>query len=1421
MPYLVDDAAYQRWNEKGKHKFAFYTPQTEDQDMSPQRLMTLMKTEMNKLVNTSVSYEVQAQSIGRIFGLAHELINEGDTIRIIDTGFTPKLYLEARAIAGDESFKDPTQDKYVFGDYREIVDQNDELRRLYQKILSSLYDKVPQDLFDQLKDKVNEQNQDIIDAKDKADQAQKESQTAKDLAEATVDYVEKNLVDIIEGVNPPTANLKPNKTLWRDISNGKPGILKIWTGTTWESVVPDVEKVKKETLEQVSKDIKSTKDELNQKVQTVENKTKEIAGQVADVAKEVGNKVDQTWINNQLKDKADKSGVYTKDEIKDGFIGKQIYETDKQGNVKKFQDINTSIGQTNEALTQKAEKSELKKTSEGLSQLEQKTNEIKTTADGTKQTLTQLKTQVDNTKVGGRNLLVKGDLEKTNSREFVKYADLAPIIDLHGLIEYTISFDIKVAVAGEVQVYMQNGSGAKYKFAKNVNATTQYERRFIIVTPTLDNKTLTESWLSFYGTYDSGRFITVKNVKMEKGNVPTDYSPAPEEQVTTTDFTKKTVEIETTIKGINTTVSNVQNEQGKLTERVTKSEQTADGFKQTIESLTKKDTEISNKLNTVESTVEGTKKTISDVQQTTNDLKKTTTEIKEQAGKISEKLESVEKKANTLNDEFTKKTTEIEKSVDGVKTTVTNVQNNQTGFEKRMNTVEQTVDKNSQTITSLSTTQGEQGKLIQKNTSSIEQLNNEIKLSVSETQMQDYIGEIGTTNIFLNTPFEIKEIDKDGNVTKRTPSLDKWSFTSNTKPGIITEASVSRHHAGYNSLHIQSTGQTSNVYVNAFQDAPMLSNSGAYVLSFWMYTEDVNAIDEGATVGMYVYGGGSQVSRKELALKPLLKSGAWVFIVLNVDAPTVPTTHARMYLTLVKNGSIYLSQPQYQQGTKPSTYMPNPKDITNYKEMIDLVGSKVATSDYNKQVTKYDTQFEQNTREINLRATKESVYTKQEGDGRYGDKAMVVRHESEIKLNADQILQRVKSGEIASTINQTAQSVLIQAQKINLVGAVTAESINSGILRGTQIYTNADVSGAYIKLEKQHLTLMNGTQPRGYFGFITRNDSNTQTALVLGNDYAVNKQLEGSLVIDQVSPGTNWSNAVASIGIASGGKTGNDINKNSYINFKRYMGDMEIRAEGGIDMKAQNGIMKLQTNSSNGIYLDSASIININSNKGVYTFQNGRDLMGRWALQIKDSDSGVVNSGDVDLNIGNQLILRVARQYPYTQEGLQVKNNKGNDYVGISCGVVTYSSLSQRSTRQLKTSIKDIGAIDPLQKLMELQPRQYYMKEDVNKLYEKRQAILDSESGEKMPTYEDIPHQYGFIAEEVPEEFSTPQRKAVNMYPLITMGIAGTQEVYKKHLDLEETVKAQATQLATQEDRIARLEELLLQQLINKKPEQP
>ncbi len=648
VPYLVDNDAFQRWNEKGNHKFGFYSPETENDDMDAKRLMTLMNAELKKRVNTSVSYEVEAQSIGRVFGLAHELINEGDTIRIKDTGFTPKLYLEARAIAGDESFKNPLQDKYVFGDYHEIIDPNEELRRIYNRILSSLGNK--QEMINQLDKLVKEANETASNAK-------KESEAAKTLAEKVQENIKNNTVEIIESKYPPTTGLKDRKTLWLDISNSKPGILKLWKDGIWDPVVPDVELVKKETIEQVSKDIESTKTELNQKVQSMEGKAQEIARQIVDVQKQVNDKVDQTWINNQLKDKADKSGVYTKDEIKDGFIGKQIYETDKNGNVKKFQDINTSISQTNEALKQKAEKSDLTKTNDGLTKLQNKTNEIETTASGTKQKLSELETTVNNTNIGVRNYVLDSDKFILPPNTVQGFSFVNDLKDLQGKqVTLSVYVEIKNAKTG-VNPSNRIGFEPSIRYSDN---SIQHLGAWLKITDGMNFKGVisTTVWIKDIGILKTeqnavyiqcgGDYVKVGRPKIEIGNKVTDWTPAPEDNVSNTDFTKKTVEIETTIKGINTSVSNVQNEQGKLAERVTKSEQTANGFKQSIESLTKKDTDISNKLNVVESTVEGTKKTISNVQQTTSELTKTTTEIKEEAGRTKERMEQINSKVDGL-----------------------------------------------------------------------------------------------------------------------------------------------------------------------------------------------------------------------------------------------------------------------------------------------------------------------------------------------------------------------------------------------------------------------------------------------------------------------------------------------------------------------------------------------------------------------------------------------------------------------------------------------------------------------------------------------------------------------------------------------------------------------------------------------------
>ncbi|KMP17986.1 peptidase S74 [Bacillus cereus] len=557
LPYIVDADAFQRWNEHGQHKFGFYTPETEELDMTPKRLLTLMEIELKKRVNSSISYEVEAQSIGRIFGLEHELINEGDTIKIKDTGFTPALYLEARVIAGDESFTDPTQDKYEFGDYREIVNQNEELRKIYNRILSSLGNK--QEMIDQL-DKL------VQDANETASNAKKESEVAKTLAEKVQEDIKNNTVEIIESKNPPTTGLKPFKTLWRDISNGKPGILKIWTGKDWESVVPDVESVKQETLEQVNKDIQSTKTELNQKVQEAQNQA---TGQYNEVKESL------QGVSRTISDVQNEQGNINKkvtqiEQTSDGF------KTSIESLTKKDTEISNKLNTVE--LTVDGTKKAISDVQQTTGELKQTTTEIKEQAGKITEKLTSVETKVNNDKAGGRNLLLDSNIKYEKTDYLINQYSLTE--NFFAGEEYT--FVIKGSVPqGQKFGVWQNGSSNNVGYATSVYANGITYVTFKAVATTSGN----ERKLSLYNYPSNTTKAIVEWVALYKGNKPQDWTPAPENQVTTDEFTKKTTEIEKSVDGVKTSVTNVQNSQTGFEKRMSTVEQTASGLSSTVSDL--------------------------------------------------------------------------------------------------------------------------------------------------------------------------------------------------------------------------------------------------------------------------------------------------------------------------------------------------------------------------------------------------------------------------------------------------------------------------------------------------------------------------------------------------------------------------------------------------------------------------------------------------------------------------------------------------------------------------------------------------------------------------------------------------------------------------------------------------------------------
>ncbi|WP_267379384.1 phage tail spike protein [Bacillus sp. GM_Baccil_2] len=1297
--YIVDDAAFQRWNVNGKHLFGFYTPESEKDELTPARLLTLAKTELKKRVSAIITYEVNSIDISSVFGYEHEDVSEGDTIRIIDEGMTPTLYLEARAIAGDDSYKDKHQNKHTFGNYVEIVNQDEALRKLYQKMLAMINDKVSKEWFAALEEKAN-------DATKKANEAVEESQSAKDVANATKDYMEQNMVDIIEQPTAPTENLRDGKTLWIDSSDPENKMQKLWKDGQWKRVTPDTG-----PLQQSINDAQI-------EIDTLKNTVKDLP--------------DTTWVNQQLEGKADKSGVYTKDYIDQNVVGKQVYETDKQGNTQKFSDMKTEIDRNAEAITNKAEKTQVDTLSNNLNQVTQTANTAKQTAESNTNTITSLQTIVSSLNDNVTNLLVdsgtfegaKTTIPSATDRWWFKNNGLvrlsADTYQGNAVIETqtawnSLAYNFKdlvsrgVVKAGDKVNYsvcvrvknLANGQSAQQNFyfrtgatgIRPTNATNQWQRVSVSFTVTPDMMTVT-------GT-STDSFMRIEPDTAQTGAI---------------------------------------------------------WYQQSTPQLT-----------------------------------------------IGEKVYTW-RPAPEDNATFIKKSNEIKQTVDSNVATIQSIQKDQGTMQSTLNEVKQTTDSNSQTITTLSQTQGKQGDIIQQNTSDITQLNNQMKSKVSDTQMQEYVGGLGSTNLLFNAAFEDRVINAStGAVTNTTPSTTKWSVVG-TGSGITIIPESARHHEGYNSVKITATGQTTSKWPGIMQRVPAVQNGGDYVFSAWVYVQDKNTLDNGGAIKLQFFNGANAVSTfAQTEIKDILVNNSWVLVSVKISSPNVAITHLQGDIWVRQNGTIWVSQPQLQQGSTRSTFMENPKDYANYDQLVGEIGKKVATSDFNSKVSTIETSINQQSNRIDLKAEKNDVYNKVDSDGRYGSKAIVESHTSQLSVMSNEINLRVKSGEIASAINQTAQSVLIQANKIMLDGFIEAKHLKAQELVGVTIKTAPNTENRYVKLNEQDIRLIDKNQVRGYLGFYNRaSDNALQPTFILGRD--ASSEINGSFVINQITPIENgveqFGKTSAYIGMAS--------NYNPTTNTFGRSAEISLFSDGGhIQLKAQ-GIFKV---TSNVFSSESSTYHEFKSSTGSFTF--ARTGLPSNLNQTTIQDDG--NNADLRLAF---IRLRSSHVSGYQGKLQLIPTGESTPTAGLEAGNISYTSLTNRSSRTIKANIRDLE-IDSLEKIMGLKVQQYNFKSDVEKLYQMREGAVGTD---KIYTTADIPLQYGLVLEDTDETFHSDLGDGINLYTLVSLNVDGTQKIKRKQdvqderiIQLEKEIEERKLKEADQDKRITTLEELI-GKLMNETP---
>ncbi|WP_257140216.1 carbohydrate binding domain-containing protein [Bacillus pseudomycoides] len=678
--------------------------------------------------------------------------------------------------------------------------------------------------------------------------------------------------------------------------------------------------------------------------------------------------------------------------------------------------------------------------------------------------------------------------------------------------------------------------------------------------------------------------------------------------------------------------------------------------------------------------------------------------------------------------------------------------------------------------------------------------------------MQEYIGELGADNLLMNTQFVKHTLDSFGNISLSTPSLERWNADKDSTDRKIT-VDETRRYGNSRSVKIETTHTDTNIWHGIYQDVPAYQNQGKFQFSAMLYTTDKYNISLGAAYKIEFFNGTTSVGTyKQVEFQDSLIDNQWVRFTMEHTAPDAPITHARIEIWIRRAGTVWVSEPQCNVGEKLPTYLENPKDIVNYDAMVKEVADRVTKTEYNTRNTSYDTQFQQTTQEINLRAKSTDVYSKQEANGTFGSKAIVERHETEIKLNSQNISLKVDANRVIGAINLSSEAAVIQAKKIYLDGYVEAKHIRSGSLKGVVIMTeDPSSSNNHMRLEKQNLTLYGTGRSRGYLGFVPTTDGSFTEALVLGNDYSgAGGSVNDSLVIDHTSPSaTNFTDSVASIGLASGKDAKGNILKSSHISFTRYGGTkMTLNSTGSIDVVAKDDI-----------YLNASNLGDVRMRGGNYDF-----------LSI----SGTFTFRKERTQITNDFILRLDDTDGYeavatTYHNMHIKVHKGTRnkegfyflerydpaqgiytmYANVNCNNlwaaydVSGVTWTQRSTREIKADIQEIQS-DEVDALMLLKPSQYFLNKDVE---EYGIEYLREHSSDFL--------QYGFVAEETPEQFQGRDKRSVVPYSLITVNIAATQQIMLRQNEQQKEINSLKEQNIAQEERISKLEALVQQLLAN------
>lgn len=188
-----NEEARMRWSRTGGHIWDIHEPETENQDITLERLETIGLIELNKRIAMKYNYEVEAISLENMIGYSHERVRLGDHVRIKDTRFRPALFMDARVIKIERSLTRASDKKFTLGDYVVYDDgELESIRREFKRRLERTERESARDaqrradhVWTEAEKIWREAVLDIEDAKTRLGQAEEDLRDAEELLDQT------------------------------------------------------------------------------------------------------------------------------------------------------------------------------------------------------------------------------------------------------------------------------------------------------------------------------------------------------------------------------------------------------------------------------------------------------------------------------------------------------------------------------------------------------------------------------------------------------------------------------------------------------------------------------------------------------------------------------------------------------------------------------------------------------------------------------------------------------------------------------------------------------------------------------------------------------------------------------------------------------------------------------------------------------------------------------------------------------------------------------------------------------------------------------------------------------------------------------------------------------------------------------------